>query len=170
MKFLHRALILAVAAVVASPSFADHDDDVKALITALHEVQQRSDTSIEGSFAVMLKECRCESLRADSELGPFIASADKHQDDALVIVIPSNSKQAATRVVFFRDHTPTAFSFRSVDAEDALESIETNRSDVQSPAPKKTDVFDLEQVELYADDGSTVNAVRIKSVSKRDGA
>jgi len=168
MKFLHRALALAVAAVVASPLLADHAADVKSLITALHEIQQRSDASIEGSLAVMLKESQCESLRADSDLGPFIASAGKHHDDALVLVIPSNSKQTATRVVFFRDNTPTAFSFRSIDAEDALESIETNRSDVQSPAPKKTDVFDLEQVELTADDGTKVNAVRIKTISKRD--
>jgi hypothetical protein len=168
MKFLHRALILAVAVVVALPSFADHSDDVRSLITALNEVQQRSDASIEGSFAVMLKESQCESLRADSDLGPFIASAGKHHDDALVLVIPSNPKQAATRVVFFRDNTPTAFSYRSIDAEDALESIESHRSDVKSPAPKKTDVFDLEQVELTADDGTKVNAVRIKTISKRD--
>ena len=158
------SLLFVVALVAGGLAAAEPAKITFAMIgSALAEVQSRPGGTIIGTYVVALADSEFDSLRADADLGPFIA-AIRDGEDAFVAIIPAHGSHVR-RVVFFRDGVPTAFSFYAASSEDRAQAVQDNRMLPRS-SPKEGEPYQLEPGELTADDGTPVKGFRVLAAAK----
>lgn len=131
-------------------------------------IQSRVSTSLAGQFAIVLRSDEFASLRDDADLGPFIASAVKHTNDAIVIVVPSSASDT-THAVFFKAKVPVAHSLRpgGTPVAEALTRIEEARQAVKTPVADGAEELYFQEAKLHADNGTPVPSYRILSAGPR---
>jgi hypothetical protein len=116
---------------------------------------------VEGDFVVVLTAARYGELRGDSDLGPFLDSAAKHDDAVVVVVVPKET--GAWRAVFFADARPTAWS--TVPGELPVERravlAEANRRPVFVPSPRPTWRGCFVDNSVTTDDGKDLPAAEV---------
>lgn len=121
-------------------------------------MQKQPGGTLIGSYAVPLASEQFDSLRNDSDLGPFIASAMKNGEDGLVLLVPTRPENIS-RVIFYRRGAPTAFSSAGKKNDDRTKTIDENRVSLPSSASfKAIERYDLEPGELRADNDEPVKA------------
>jgi hypothetical protein len=163
VRFSFIMLVLLSTAVTAGQA---NEQSTPTFVLALDEFEAQGSEELTNFYVVTLQLPQCGNLKDDSDLGSFIQSAIKHDEDELVLLVPPNIKQPF-RVVLFRGGIPTAQSQRVADAEDRLSDIETHRVRIQRSAPKSKTKWAVEPGELLADDGTKVAALKITGVTRR---
>jgi hypothetical protein len=124
------------AAIAALPLLAASPNDVRVARETAVVLRSSGGEVVEGDFVVVLEAAQFAELRGDSDLGPFIDSAAKHDDAVLVVVVPK--VDGPSRAVFFADAQPRAWSTVPGDlpVERRAGLAEANRKPVFLPSPK----------------------------------
>jgi hypothetical protein len=127
-----------LAAVATLARLALSADDARVAQEAAVVLRSSGGEVVEGEFVLVIRASQYAELRADSDLGPFLGSAAKHEDALVVVVVPQET--GLSRAVFFADARPTSWSTVPSDVPVARRAglAEANRKPVFLPSPKPT--------------------------------
>lgn len=135
--------------------------DVVLATVATAIFQSRNAGSLAGDFVVVLPATLFAKVRKDGDLGPFVEAAISSGDESVVVIVPMGQGRAI-RAVFFGGSQPRAWSeVSSTTAPDARHAAAANRQPLTPPFPIGTEDLSFERVQLAADDGMRVDALRV---------
>lgn len=152
-----------VAAIASLAFLSLSSDDARVAHEAAVVLRSSGGEVVEGDFVVVLRASQYAELRGDSDLGPFLDSAAKHEDAVVVVVVPQEA--GLSRAVFFADAQPTAWSTvpGDVPVERRVGLAEANRKPVFLPSPKPAWRGCFLDNTVTTDDGKDLAAAEVVS-------
>ena len=132
-------------------------------------IRTERETSLAGYFVVSVPSEQREKLASDPDLGPFLSIGGRSPETLTLVFVPPAEGAGNTYAVYFVGEEPVGLVAVAPSVEGRIsphDLMQAYRA-VSSPAAESREELFFQPVELQADDGTPVPALRILTAGTR---